>query len=114
MKRVEALIRPEQARAVLDALTDIGYGNVTVTEVRSHGDELGSRRQWRGMAYIVDVLPKSKVEVLVQDPMLQRVVSVIQEHASTGGCGDGTITVVAIEDVIDVHSGSHGMVRAGV
>ncbi len=107
MKKVEAIIRQERVSEVLRALADIGYGHVTSVDVRSHGEELGYARQWRGTTYVVDVMPKTKIEVLVPDNLVQRVVSVIREHAAAYGASEGTLVVIPLEDVIDLHTGEH-------
>jgi nitrogen regulatory protein P-II 1 len=107
VKKVEAIIRPETLPEVRRALEDIGYSALTTTSVHGHGVERGTTRQWVGMAYIVDLLPMTKVEVLVSDTLLERALAVIREHARTGAIGDGKIIVTSVEQVVSVLTGEH-------
>jgi nitrogen regulatory protein P-II 1 len=110
VKKVEAIIRPETFGAVRQALEDIGYSALTTTNVRGHGVERGTTRQWVGAAYVADLQPMTKVEVLVADALLDRVICVIREHARTGAIGDGKIVVSPVEEAVSVLTGDRGVV----
>lgn len=105
MKKVEALIRPTALVAVRQALDDVGYSALVTTDVQGHGVERGTTRQWAGMFYVVDVQPMTKVEVLVDDAVLEEVICVIREKARTGLIGDGKILVSPIEETVSILTG---------
>src|SRR5690242_15256602 len=99
MKKVEAIIRPEKLPVVRRALEDLGLGGMTITQVAGHGNQRGITQQWKGNTYIIDLLTKTKVELVIHDNELDKVLSAIQEAAGTGEIGDGKVFVTSIEDV---------------
>ncbi len=108
MKKIEAIIRPEKLEEVKKALEEIGCYGMTVTEVRGRGRQKGIVHQWRGREYRIDLLAKIKLEIVVPDKAVEKVVSKIIETAKTGNVGDGKIFIVPIEDVIRVRTGERG------
>jgi nitrogen regulatory protein P-II 1 len=113
MKKIEAIIRPEKLDDVKLALEDIGCIGMTVSEVKGRGRQKGIVHQWRGREYRVDLLPKVKLEIVVSDDMVDKVVETIVETARTGNVGDGKIFVLPIEDVIRVRTGERGEAAVG-
>ena len=105
MKKVEAIIKPFKLDEVKDALTSIGVGGMTVTEVKGFGRQKGHTELYRGAEYVVDFLPKIKIEVVVSDDMVDKVVETIMKTARTGKVGDGKIFVVPVEQVIRIRTG---------
>lgn len=108
MKKVEAIIRPEKLNEVKLALEEKGYIGLTVTEVKGRGRQKGIVQQWRGREYRVDLLPKVKIEVVVEAGKSGEVVDTIVETAKTGNVGDGKIFVYSIEETIRVRTGEKG------
>ncbi|MFQ5512525.1 MAG: P-II family nitrogen regulator [Candidatus Krumholzibacteriia bacterium] len=108
MKKVEAYIKPFKLDDVKAALMEIGVRGMSVSEIRGFGRQKGHTELYRGSEYQVDFLPKSKVEIVVADNMVERVIEVIQKVAHTGQVGDGKIFVLAIEDVIRIRTGESG------
>lgn len=108
MKKIEAIIRPEKLGAVRTALVEAGYGGITISEVHGHGNQKGLTQQYRGLSYTTDILPKVKVEIVVDDAMAQKIVSAIVDAARTGSIGDGKIFVSTIDDAIRVRTGEAG------
>lgn len=108
MKKIEAIVRPERVILVRKALEEIGYGGITITEVKGHGVQRGITQQWRGVTYNVDILPKVKIEVVAKDPQAEQIIAAIVEHGRTGEIGDGKIFVTNIEDVVRVRTGERG------
>jgi len=109
MKRIEAVIRPERENAVKNALAEAGYVGLTAYEVRGRGRQKGQVLQYRGISeYIIDMLQRTKVELLVRDQDVKRVVSIITEQARTGNVGDGLIYITPVEDAIRVRTGERG------
>jgi nitrogen regulatory protein P-II 1 len=108
MKKIEAIIRPEKLSVVRKALDELGVTGVTITEVKGHGAQHGVVQQWRGTTYTVDLLPKVKLETVIQDELLERALQAIQEHARTGEIGDGKVFVSEIADVMRVRTGERG------
>ncbi|ADO45955.1 nitrogen regulatory protein P-II [Hydrogenobacter thermophilus TK-6] len=108
MKKVEAIIKPFKLDEVKDALVEIGIGGMTVTEVRGFGQQKGHTEIYRGTEYVIDFLPKVKIEVVVKDEDVEKVVEVIAKTAQTGRVGDGKIFVIPIEDVIRIRTGERG------
>jgi nitrogen regulatory protein P-II 1 len=108
MKKIEAIIRPFKLNDVRDALTHIGVTGMTVTEVKGFGRQKGHTELYRGAEYAVDFLPKLKIEVLVTDEMLPRVLDVFLLVAKTGKIGDGKIMVLPVEQVIRIRTGETG------
>lgn len=105
MKKIEAIIKPFKLDEVREALSDLGASGLTVTEVKGFGRQKGHSELYRGAEYIVDFLPKIKVEVVVADSMLEATIEVIIKAASTGKIGDGKIFVSNIERVIRIRTG---------
>ncbi len=108
MKKIEAIIKPFVLDAVKDALAEIGIMGMTVSEVKGFGRQRGHREIYRGAEYQVDFVPKVKVDVVVQDTMVEPVVTVIQERARTGQIGDGKIFVLTVEEAIRIRTGDTG------
>jgi nitrogen regulatory protein P-II 2 len=108
MKLVTAIIKPFKLDDVRQALADVGVKGVTVTEVKGFGRQRGHTELYRGAEYVVDFLPKMKVEVAVDDDLVEQVVEVITNTARTGKIGDGKIFVVNLEQVIRIRTGESG------
>lgn len=105
MKRVEAVIKPFKLEDVKDALAEIGITGMTVSEVKGYGRQKGHSELYRGAEYVVDFLPKIKMEMVVDDKDVEQVTSVIVEAARTGKIGDGKIFVSNIEQIIRIRTG---------
>ncbi|MEE9268751.1 MAG: P-II family nitrogen regulator [Candidatus Krumholzibacteria bacterium] len=108
MKKVEAYIKPFKLDDVKAALMEIGVRGMSVSEIRGFGRQKGHTELYRGSEYQVDFLPKSKLEIVVADEMVDRVIEVIQKVAHTGQVGDGKIFVLPIEDAIRIRTGESG------
>ncbi len=108
MKKVEAIIKPFKLDEVKDALVEIGIGGMTVTEVRGFGQQKGHTEIYRGTEYVIDFLPKIKIEVIVRDEDVEKVVETIMKTAQTGRVGDGKIFIIPVEDVIRIRTGERG------
>ena len=108
MKLISAIIKPFRLDEVREALTDIGITGMTVTEVKGFGRQKGHTELYRGAEYMVDFLPKAKVEVAVDDDLVDRVIETIIETAKTGKIGDGKIFVSNLETVIRLRTGEIG------
>src|SRR5690554_6450049 len=108
MKLVTAVIKPFKLDDVRDALSDIGVQGITVTEIKGFGRQKGHTELYRGAEYVVDFLPKVKVEVAIGDEMLDRVTDAISEAANTGKIGDGKIFIMALEQAIRIRTGETG------
>lgn len=108
MKKIEAIIKPFKLDDVKDALNEIGIQGMTVTEVKGFGRQKGHTELYRGAEYVVDFIPKIKIEVVASDELAQRAVDVIEKAAKTGKIGDGKIFVYAIEDAIRIRTGERG------
>ncbi len=105
MKMVIAIIRPEKFEAVEDALADKGYLGMTVTEVKGRGEQKGIKLQYRGTSIEVDLLPKIKLEIIVDDEQVDEVIDIICQNARTGKYGDGRIFVVPVEKSVRIRTG---------
>jgi len=105
MKRIEAIIKPFKLEDVKDALADIGITGMTVSEVKGYGSQKGHSELYRGAEYVVDFLPKIKMEMIVSGDMVDKVTSTIVETARTGKIGDGKIFVSDIEKIIRIRTG---------
>ncbi len=105
MKKIEAIVKPFKLEEVKEALTAIDIKGMTVTEVKGYGRQKGHTEVYRGAEYVVDFIPKVKLEVIVQDEQEEQVVAAIVEAARTGKIGDGKIFVIPIERVIRVRTG---------
>jgi nitrogen regulatory protein P-II 1 len=108
VKKVEAIIKPFKLDEVKQALSEVGVAGLTATEVKGFGRQKGHTELYRGAEYVVDFLPKVKVEVVVIDSLVGRVVEVIEKAAKTGRIGDGKIFVSSIEEVIRIRTGERG------
>ena len=108
MKRVEAIIKPFKLDEVKDALAEVGVQGMTVTEVKGFGRTGGRKEVYRGSAYVVDFVPKVKIEVVVTDEQVNAVIDAIERSARTGRIGDGKIFVVPIEEVVRIRTGERG------
>ena len=108
MKMVTAIIKPFKLDEVREALSVIGVQGITVTEVKGFGRQKGHTELYRGAEYVVDFLPKVKVEAAIQDSMLDQVIDAIEKSAGTGKIGDGKIFVFDVEQVIRIRTGETG------
>jgi nitrogen regulatory protein P-II 1 len=108
MKKVEAIIQPSRFDSVKEALLEIGVEGMTVTEVRGHGRQKGHTEVYRGREYVVDLLPKVKLEIILPDALTENVVAAILKAAKTGKIGDGKIFVSKIDDSIRIRNGERG------
>ncbi len=108
MKKIEAIIKPFKLDEVKEALHEVGLQGITVLEAKGFGRQKGHTELYRGAEYVVDFLPKVKLEIVVEDDMLERAVEAIQTAAHTGRIGDGKIFIVPIEDAIRVRTGERG------
>ncbi len=108
MKKIEAIIRPFRLDDVREALGEVGVKGMTLTEVKGYGRQKGHTELYRGSEYRIDFLPKVKLEVVVADSMVDKIVDTIIKTATTGEVGDGKIFVSAVEDVIRVRTGESG------
>ena len=105
MKMVAAVIKPFKLDDVREALSDIGVQGITVTEVKGFGRQKGHTELYRGAEYVVDFLPKVKIELAIADELLDRVIEAIMNAAKTGKIGDGKIFVTAVEQVVRIRTG---------
>jgi nitrogen regulatory protein P-II 1 len=108
MKKVEAIIKPFKLEEVKEALNSLGIQGMTVSEVKGFGRQKGHTELYRGAEYIVDFLPKVKIEVVVKDDILEQVLDAVTEAAKTGRIGDGKIFVIPVEDTIRIRTGETG------
>ena len=108
MKLITAIIKPFKLDEVREALSAIGVPGITVTEVKGFGRQKGHTELYRGAEYVVDLLPKTKIEAAVEDAVVERAVEAIEAAARTGKIGDGKIFVYALEQVIRIRTGETG------
>ena len=108
MKLVTAIIKPFKLEDVRDALTKMGIAGLTVAEVKGFGRQKGHTELYRGAEYVIDFLPKVKVEVVVEDSMVENVIEAIENAARTGRIGDGKIFVIDVEQAIRIRTGDRG------
>ena len=108
MKKIEAIIKPFKLDEVKDALNQIGLKGITVLEAKGFGRQKGHTELYRGAEYVVDFLPKVKIEVVMEDSMVERAVEAIQQAAHTGRIGDGKIFVCTVEEAIRIRTGERG------
>ena len=108
MKKIEAIIRPEKVDAVRKAYEELGYAGVTITDVKGHGRQKGLVQRWRGQEYRVDFLPKVKIEIVVSDSDVEKLVDAIAEAATTGEIGDGKIFIAPIDDAVRIRTKERG------
>ena len=108
MKLLVAIIKPFKLDEVRESLSEIGVQGITVTEVKGFGRQKGHTELYRGAEYVVDFLPKVKIEVVIEDSILERVVDAIQNAAQTGRIGDGKIFISTIDEAIRIRTGERG------
>ncbi|OHC75299.1 MAG: transcriptional regulator [Rhodospirillales bacterium RIFCSPLOWO2_12_FULL_58_28] len=108
MKKIEAIIKPFKLDEVKEALHDIGLQGITVIEAKGFGRQKGHTELYRGAEYVVDFLPKVKIELVLEDNLVERAIEAIQQAAYTGKIGDGKIFVIPVEDAVRVRTGERG------
>jgi nitrogen regulatory protein P-II 1 len=108
MKKIEAIIQPHKLDEVKTALIGIGVNGMTIYEVRGHGRQKGHTETYRGAEYNVDLLPKLKFELFVQDSLAEQVIEVLSSAARSGKIGDGKIIVSSIEEIVRIRNGDRG------
>ena len=108
MKKIEAIVRPEKVDEVRRALEKVGFPGLNISEVEGHGKQKGVVQQWRGEQYRVELLPKVRLEIVVSDKDVSKILRAIQDTAKTGGVGDGKIFVSSVEEVIRIRTGEIG------
>lgn len=108
MKKVEAIIKPFKLDDVKEALTEIGVIGMTVTEVRGFGRQKGHTELYRGSEYTIDFLPKVKVEIVIPDQLVEKVVETVMAAAKTGSIGDGKVFVFSVEESVRIRTGERG------
>lgn len=108
MKKIEAIIKPFKLDDVKEALNEIGIQGMTISEVKGYGRQKGHKEIYRGAEYVVDFIPKIKIEIVVESERADQVVDKIQESANTGKIGDGKIFVLSIEQAVRVRTGEKG------
>ena len=113
MKKVEAIVKPFKLEEVKEALAAVGVQGLTVTEVKGFGRQKGHKELYRGAEYVVEFLPKVKLEVVVSDDKVEEVVKAIVKAASTGRIGDGKIFVLPVEEAVRIRTGESGEIAIG-
>ncbi|WP_028578780.1 P-II family nitrogen regulator [Desulfogranum japonicum] len=108
MKKIEAIIKPFKLDEVKEALNEIGVAGMTVTEVKGYGRQKGHKEVYRGAEYKVDFNPKTKIELVLADELIEKAVTVIRDAALTGKIGDGKIFIIPVEDILRVRTGERG------
>lgn len=108
MKKVEAIIKPFKLDEVKESLNEIGIQGITISEVKGFGRQKGHTELYRGAEYVVDFIPKIKIEIIVSDDILAKVVEAIEKSAKTGRIGDGKIFVTPVEAVVRIRTGETG------
>lgn len=108
MKKIEAIIKPFKLDEVKDKLNEIGIHGITVSEVKGFGRQKGHTELYRGAEYVVDFLPKVKLEIVVPDDMAEKVVDTLMKSAQTGRIGDGKIFIMSLEDAVRIRTGERG------
>ncbi|MFO0689465.1 MAG: P-II family nitrogen regulator [Myxococcota bacterium] len=108
MKKIEAIIKPFKLDDVKEALSQVGVEGLTVTEVKGFGRQKGHTELYRGAEYVVDFLPKIKLEIVVRDEIVERVIATISDAANTGKIGDGKIFVLPLEEAVRIRTGERG------
>jgi nitrogen regulatory protein P-II 1 len=109
VKKVEAIIKPFKLDEVKEALNEIGIQGITVCEVKGFGRQKGHTELYRGAEYVVDFIPKIKMEIIVADDVVARVLEVVEQAAKTGRIGDGKIFVTPVEEVVRIRTGERGI-----
>lgn len=108
MKKIEAIVKPFKLDDVKDALNRIGVAGMTVSEVKGFGRQRGHKEIYRGAEYQTDFVPKVKIDIVIEDDMVDKVISTVSEVANTGSVGDGKIFVMPIEGAIRIRTGESG------
>jgi nitrogen regulatory protein P-II 1 len=109
VKKIEAIIKPFKLDEVKEALHEVGVSGITVTEAKGFGRQKGHTELYRGAEYVVDFLPKVKIELIIEDEMVEKAVEAIRSSAQTGRIGDGKIFVSNIEEAIRIRTGESGL-----
>ncbi len=108
MKKIEAIIKPFKLDDVKEAISEIGNFGMTISEVKGFGRQKGHTELYRGAEYVIDFLPKIKIEIVVDDELVDKVVEAIASAARTGKVGDGKIFIIPVEDAIRIRTGERG------
>jgi nitrogen regulatory protein P-II 1 len=108
MKKIEAIIKPFKLEEIKDALNEIGVQGMTITEVKGFGRQKGHTELYRGSEYVVDFIPKIKIEIVTSDSVVEKVLEVIETKGKTGKIGDGKIFVYNIDEAVRIRTGQHG------
>jgi nitrogen regulatory protein P-II 1 len=108
MKKIEAIIRPEKLEILHQHLQDIGYPGMMVTDIRGHGKQRGTSHQFRGTEYKISFLPKVRVEIVVTDAQVKKLVDAISEVCRSGSVGDGKVFVTTVDDAVRLRTGETG------
>lgn len=108
LKKIEAIIKPFKLDEVKDALNELGIKGMTITEVKGFGRQKGHTEVYRGAEYVIDFLPKIKIEIVVDQDLAGKVIEAIQKAAKTGKIGDGKIFVLPVDEVIRIRTGEQG------
>ena len=108
MKKVECIIQPGRLDEVRDGLTEIGVTGLTVTEVKGYGRQKGHTEMYRGSEYTIDFVPKVKMDVVVTEDLVDKVIDVVTEKARSGRIGDGKIFVIPVEETVRIRTGERG------
>jgi nitrogen regulatory protein P-II 1 len=108
MKKIEAIIRPEKVDDVRKALEASGYPGISITQIEGHGKQKGVTRQWRGEVYRVDLLPKTKIEIVAADRDQEKILTAITKVAGTSSVGDGKIFVYNVDEAVRIRTGERG------
>ena len=108
MKKIEAIVKPFKLDEVREALSEVGVTGLTVTEVKGFGRQKGHTELYRGAEYVVDFLPKVKIEIVLEDSLVEKAIEAIQQAAHTGRIGDGKIFVTNVEEAIRIRTGEKG------
>jgi len=109
MTKLEAIIQPTKFDTVKDALTELGVQGMTISEVRGHGRQKGHTEHYRGQEYVVGLLPKTKIELVIPDNLVNSVVDAIVKHAATGKIGDGKIFLYKVDEAIRIRNQERGV-----
>ncbi len=108
MKKIEAIIKPFKLDEVKEALNGIGLKGMTITDVKGYGRQKGHKEIYRGAEYVIDFIPKTKIEIVIEAERVDEVVNTIRQAANTGKIGDGKIFVIPVEEVLRVRTGETG------
>ena len=108
MKKIEAIIKPFKLDEVKEALHEVGLQGITVVEAKGFGRQKGHTELYRGAEYVVDFLPKIKIEIVLEDSLVERAIEAIQKAAHTGRIGDGKIFVTPVEEALRIRTGERG------